>query len=280
MVTSSAVVGSSAITSDGLHASEMAISARCRRPPDSWCGYSRIRRAGSGMLTASSSSSARARAVRRVARRCTRSVSSIWLPMVKTGLSAVIGSWKMSAISPPRTSCISRSEQAAQVAPLVEDPARLDASGRLDQPHDRERGQRLAAARFADQAERLARCDRKADVDDGRREAAVHLEARRQVLDRRGAAPQTSISVCSPNTARIASEISPTVACASTAWTIDRHEVVRAARRGADRVERRSPAALVSLDARTRRTRSTCRARSPDRSAAPRSSAPRPSRTC
>ncbi len=31
-----------------------------------------------------------------------RSVSTIWKPIVKTGLSAVIGSWKITAISRPR----------------------------------------------------------------------------------------------------------------------------------------------------------------------------------
>ena len=49
------------------------------------------------MLTASSSSIARSRAARPRAMPCTISVSSIWLPIVKTGLSAVIGSWKTSA---------------------------------------------------------------------------------------------------------------------------------------------------------------------------------------
>ena len=38
MVTSSAVVGSSAIKSFGLQASASAIIARCRMPPDSRCG--------------------------------------------------------------------------------------------------------------------------------------------------------------------------------------------------------------------------------------------------
>ena len=38
MVTSSAVVGSSAIRSFGLHASAIAIIARCRMPPENWCG--------------------------------------------------------------------------------------------------------------------------------------------------------------------------------------------------------------------------------------------------
>ena len=38
IVTSSAVVGSSAISSAGPEASAIAIMARWRRPPESWCG--------------------------------------------------------------------------------------------------------------------------------------------------------------------------------------------------------------------------------------------------
>ena len=37
-VTSSAVVGSSAISSFGFSAIAMAIIARCRMPPENWCG--------------------------------------------------------------------------------------------------------------------------------------------------------------------------------------------------------------------------------------------------
>ena len=48
MVTSSAVVGSSAISSFGLQASAIAIITRCRMPPDSWCGYSPIAPLGFG----------------------------------------------------------------------------------------------------------------------------------------------------------------------------------------------------------------------------------------
>ncbi len=62
IVTSSAVVGSSAISSRGRQASAIAIRARCRIPPDSWCGYSRSRRAGSGIPTRRSSDSASATA--------------------------------------------------------------------------------------------------------------------------------------------------------------------------------------------------------------------------
>ena len=38
IVTSSAVVGSSAIRSFGSQASAIAIIARCRIPPENWCG--------------------------------------------------------------------------------------------------------------------------------------------------------------------------------------------------------------------------------------------------
>ena len=62
IVTSSAVVGSSAISMAGLHASAIAIITRCRMPPDSWCGYSSTRCAAAGMPTRSSISMARVRA--------------------------------------------------------------------------------------------------------------------------------------------------------------------------------------------------------------------------
>ena len=40
VVTSSAVVASSAMSSFGLQARAIAMTTRCRMPPDSWCGYS------------------------------------------------------------------------------------------------------------------------------------------------------------------------------------------------------------------------------------------------
>ena len=58
-VTSSAVVGSSAISSSGSFAIAIAITTRWRMPPDSSCGNLRAIVAGSGKPTASSSSAAR-----------------------------------------------------------------------------------------------------------------------------------------------------------------------------------------------------------------------------
>ena len=80
MVTSSAVVGSSAISSFGLQASAMAIITRWRMPPDSWCGYSRTRRSGAGMPTRVSISIARRSACLALMPWCKRSVSPIWRP--------------------------------------------------------------------------------------------------------------------------------------------------------------------------------------------------------
>ena len=49
-----------------------------------------------------SSSIARARAALGAIDVCVRSISAIWNPMVYTGFSAVIGSWKITAMSSPR----------------------------------------------------------------------------------------------------------------------------------------------------------------------------------
>ena len=65
-VTSSAVVGSSQISRSGSLAIAMAMTTRCRSPPDSSWGKARARRSGWAMPTSSSSSIARARAARRV----------------------------------------------------------------------------------------------------------------------------------------------------------------------------------------------------------------------
>src|SRR5262245_24062279 len=70
------------------------------------------------MLTDSSSSTARSRAARPRAMPCTASVSSIWLPIVKTGFNAVIGSWNTSAMPAPRTFCISCSCSGSRSRPL------------------------------------------------------------------------------------------------------------------------------------------------------------------
>ncbi len=102
MVTSSAVVGSSAIRRLGLHDRAMAIITRWRMPPESWWGYSLIRRSAFGMCTSFSMSTVLAMASRRPSPSCSRRASAICSPQVNTGLSEVMGSWKTMEISLPR----------------------------------------------------------------------------------------------------------------------------------------------------------------------------------
>ena len=64
-VTSSAVVGSSAMSRRGSLMTAIAITTRWRMPPENSCGYWSARRAGCGMPTSSSTSTARERATRR-----------------------------------------------------------------------------------------------------------------------------------------------------------------------------------------------------------------------
>src|SRR5437899_1219870 len=114
MVTSSAVVGSSAISKVGLQAMASAIITRWRMPPDSWCGYSCRRWAAAGISTSSSMRWAWARAAVRSSPRCRRTDSAICSPTVKTGFRLVMGSWKIMAISLPRMRRMARSGSASK----------------------------------------------------------------------------------------------------------------------------------------------------------------------
>ncbi len=81
IVTSSAVVGSSAIRIAGLHESAIAIIARWRMPPENWCGKSSTRDSGFGIPTWRSSSTARRFAPRLSICSCARIASAIWSPI-------------------------------------------------------------------------------------------------------------------------------------------------------------------------------------------------------
>ena len=68
---------------------------------------------------------------------------------------------------------------SAQVVAVEQDRPPSTTPARLrQQPHDRERGHRLAAARFADEAERLARCKLEADTVDDALVAALRVGIR------------------------------------------------------------------------------------------------------
>ena len=108
MVTSSAVVGSSAMSSLGSHESAMAIITRCRMPPESWCGYSRARTSGSAMRTWRRSAIACCSASAAPSPRWTRSVSATCLPTRN-------GSAETVAIAFPATGGISYSPHWQQI---------------------------------------------------------------------------------------------------------------------------------------------------------------------
>ena len=90
---------------------------------------------------------------------CSRTASLSCRPIVCTGFSDVIGSWKIIAMSLPRISrsrlglAVSSSSSRNFAEPLVI----VDA--RLFEAHDREAGDALAGAGLADDAERLALLD-------------------------------------------------------------------------------------------------------------------------
>ncbi len=101
MVTSSAVVGSSAMRMVAA-AAAIAIMARWRMPPDSSKGHEVDLFAGAGMPTLASSRMTRWRASFSDIGSWNVTASAICRPMVYTGEKAVIGSWKIMAMSRPR----------------------------------------------------------------------------------------------------------------------------------------------------------------------------------
>ena len=87
--------------------------------------------------------------------------SAIWSPTVKAGLSEVIGSWKIMAIAVAAKVAQRAGGSVSEIDALEQHLAAGDAAGRLrHEAHDRERGDALAAAGLADDAERAARAER------------------------------------------------------------------------------------------------------------------------
>ena len=85
------------------------------------------------------------------------SVSAIWSPTFIVGFSELIGSWKIMPMRLPRTSWPSTILRSQDVDAAKQRRAARDAARRhRDQAHDALHGHRLAAARLADDRERLA----------------------------------------------------------------------------------------------------------------------------
>src|SRR5215211_2212115 len=117
IVTSRAVVGSSAIRTCGSHARAMAMTTLWRMPPENWCGYCLRRSSAFGMPTSSSSSTARSAAFPPDMPRCRFRLSMIWRPTRIVGSSEVIGSWKTIAIFGPLISSMRFSESLRRSSP-------------------------------------------------------------------------------------------------------------------------------------------------------------------
>ncbi len=105
MVTSRAVVGSSAIRISGLQASAIAIITRCLWPPESWNGYSSTIFSALGRPVIFRSSMVRLRASSFDSFSCERRFSATCFPIFMTGFREVIGSWKIMLMREPR-SCL------------------------------------------------------------------------------------------------------------------------------------------------------------------------------
>ena len=100
-MTSRAVVGSSASSTFGSQASASAIAARWRMPPENSCGYLRTRSLAGCRPARTARRPAPGRPAWR-ARPLTRSTSTIWEPIRRTGLNAFIAPWNTMAISVQR----------------------------------------------------------------------------------------------------------------------------------------------------------------------------------
>ena len=112
-----------------------------------------------------------------------RSISPIWKPMVYTGFSAVIGSWKITETSRPRIDRRSRAIGADQL-PAAELDRSLDVAVLRQQAEQRHGGGRLAGSGLADDGQHLAAIEVEVGTDDGRVPGAVDPEVDIQVADR------------------------------------------------------------------------------------------------
>ena len=160
-VTSSAVVGSSAISRSGSQASAMAIITRWRMPPDIWCGYSSKRRSGAGMRTRCSA------AMARLAQRAGRGGAVVRAhrlgDLIADGEHRVQAGHRL--LEDHRDAVAAdvahlRRRQVEQVPAVEHDLPGGDAAGRRHQAHHGQRQHRLAAAGLADDAEGAAAIDR------------------------------------------------------------------------------------------------------------------------
>ena len=184
VVTSSAVVGSSAISSSGFDASAIAIITRCRMPPENSCGYCvepRPRRLHADL-----------------GEQLDGALDGFGLARV--GVEAD----RLDQLVADRLDRVERAERvledhrdppaahaaedvllrAAQLELAERDRAAADLPRRLEQPEDRHRDGRLAGSRLADHAEPLARPDRQRQTVDRQHRPVLEWEVDDEVGDR------------------------------------------------------------------------------------------------
>ena len=184
MVTSSAVVGSSAIKSLGWQASAIAIMTRWRRPPESSCGYCAKRRSGAPIPTMRSSSSTRARIAARahIAMQAQRlaDLEAHRKGRVQAGHRLLKDHADAVAAHVAHRALVQRQ----QVLAVEREPPALDLRRRAGQePHDGARGDALAAAGLADQPHDPSGIDREGQIVDDPRQAALGMKPYRKILD-------------------------------------------------------------------------------------------------
>ena len=182
MVTSSAVVGSSAMITSGSLAMAMAIMARCRMPPENSCGKDFTRTWGLGMPTRSSSSTARFMA-RGPGDRVVHlhGLDDLVADGVDGGQrrQRVLEDHRELVAAQLRHRLVAAAEQLVAV--------QLDRAGDLgcvrEQAHDRQRGDRLAGAGLADDRHRLAGGQGEVETADGAHRSGLGRERDVQVAD-------------------------------------------------------------------------------------------------
>ena len=104
---------------------------------------------------------------------------------MSSGFSEVIGSWKIIETFRPRISRIDSGSSVSRSRPLEQDASLHGRGPRRQQPHDRQRGYRLARAGLADDRHDLAGRDREAHAFDGTHHAGRGAEPHAQIFDRK-----------------------------------------------------------------------------------------------
>jgi hypothetical protein len=186
IVTSSAVVGSSAIRMSGRQAEgdgdHHALAHAARELVRVLVERARARGSRRG-----AASRPHGRGLAPVQTRCGRIASSICQPIVKTGFRLVMGSWKIMAIGRRGRGAwlFARGALRGSARRRVDLARGLDAAVALGQEaHDRLAGDGLPAARLAHDSEGLARVDVEGDVIDRGDDAPVGAEPGGEPADR------------------------------------------------------------------------------------------------